>query len=119
MGSALPHISSAPVGTTFTFSLNEVADVALTFNRVLPGRRETGSCVAPSKTNRGRPRCNRSVIVGSLALPGHAGTDTIRFQGRLSRSRQLTPGNYTVSVTSHDSHGLKTLTRSLSFTILP
>ena len=119
LGSSLPHISSAPVGTAFAFRLNEPASVALTFMRVLPGRRAGGRCVAPSHGNGGRPKCKRNVIVGSLAVSGHAGSNTVGFQGRLSRTRKLTRGHYTASVTTRDSHGLITLTRSLSFTIVP
>ncbi len=119
LGGALPHISIARVGTTFTFQENEAASVALTFTHVLPGRRSAGRCIAPTHGNRGKPRCTRHLVVGNLGVPGHAGGNTIRFQGRISRTEKLAPGSYTVSVTSHDNHGLKNLTRSLGFTVLP
>lgn len=119
LGGAPPHISRAPVGTTFAFDLNEAANVALTFTQVLPGRRAAGKCVAPSRGNRKRPKCTRHVVVAGLPVSGHAGLNTIRFQGRVSQTKKLSPGSYTVGVTSHDARGLKSLTRSLSFTILP
>jgi len=119
LGSSLQHIGSTPLGTAFAFRLNEPASVALTFTRVLPGRRAGGRCVALSHRNRGRPKCKRNMIVGSLAVSGHAGSNTVRFRGRLSPTSKLTPGDYTASVTTRDSHGLKTLTRSLNFTIVP
>jgi hypothetical protein len=118
LGSALPHISSAPVGTTFAFTLSASANVSLTFMRALPGRRAGGSCVAPSHRNSTKPRCKRYVPAGSVAVPGHAGLAKVAFQGRLSRTKKLTPGNYTATVTARDSHGSKALARSLSFTIL-
>ncbi len=118
LGSALPHISSTPVGTTFAFTLNEPANVAVTFLQLLPGRRSSGHCVTPSRGNRRKPRCQRHVVAGSLAFAGHAGSNKVRFQGRLSRSTRLSPGSYTVSVTARDSHGPGTLTRSLAFTIV-
>jgi hypothetical protein len=119
LGSALAQISRAPVGTTFAFTLSATANVSLTFMRALPGRRAGGSCVAPSHRNGAKPRCKRYVPAGSLAVSGHAGLDKVRFQGRLSRTRRLTPGSYTATVTARDSHGSKALARSLSFTILP
>lgn len=119
LGSSLPHISSVPLGTRFSFSLNEPASVGLTFMRVLPGRRVSGKCLASRHQNRSRPKCKRNVSAGSLAVPGHAGLNTIRFQGRLSSAKKLTPGNYTVAVTTRDSLGLRTLTRSLSFAVVP
>ena len=79
----------------------------------------TASCVAPSRRNSAKPRCKRFVPAGSLAVAGHAGLDKVGFQGRLSRTTKLTPGNYTATVTARDSHGPKALARSLSFTILP
>lgn len=118
-GHSLPHISSAtPVGTTFSFSLNEPASVNLTFSQSVPGRRVAGRCVAPARRNAGRPRCKRSLVVGSFGVPGHAGVDKVGFQGRLSRSKALRPGSYLVSVTARDARGLKVVSRSLGFTIV-
>lgn len=120
-GRSLPHISSAggaPVGTTFSFSLNEPASVDLTFTQGVRGRRVAGRCVAPGHRNAGGPRCKRTLLVGSLAVPGHAGLDNLRFQGRLSGTKTLKPGNYLVSLTAHDAQGLKVVSQSLSFTII-
>ncbi len=120
-GRSLPHISSAggaPVGTTFGFSLNEPASVNLTFTQSVSGRRLAGRCVAPGHRNAGRPRCKRTLLVGSFALPGHAGLDKVGFEGRLSGSKTLKPGSYLVSLTAREAHGLKVVSRSLSFTII-
>ena len=95
LGGALPHTARTPVGTTFTFGLNETAGVALTFMRVLPGRRAGSSCVTPTRRNLNRPRCRRNVLAGSLAVSGHPGLNKLRFQGRLSRTTRLTPGKLT------------------------
>jgi len=108
-----------PVGTSFAFELNEPANLALAFARVLPGRRANGRCVAHSGANRSRPKCKRSVPAGSLPISAHAGRDKVRFQGRLSGARKLTPGNYTATVTMSVPHGTRTLTRPLTFTIVP
>jgi len=120
-GRSLPHISSAggaPVGTTFSFSLNEPASVNLTFTQRVAGRRVSGRCVAPGHRNGSRPRCKRTVTVGSFAVPGHAGLDKVSFQGRLSGTKRLKPGSYLVSLTARAGHGPKVFSRSLSFTII-
>ncbi len=118
-GRSLPHISSAtPVGTTFSFALNEPASVNLAFTQRVPGRRVAARCIAPGHGNAGRPRCKRPLTVGSFALPGHAGLDELDFQGRLSRSKTLKPGSYLVSLSASDARGLKVVSRSLSFTIV-
>ena len=106
------------MGTTFSFSLNESAAVNLTFTQSVPGQRVHGRCVAPGHRHSGRQRCKRTLTLGSVALPGHAGLDKVRFQGRLSGTRTLKPGSYLVSVTASDAHGLKVVSPSLSFTII-
>jgi hypothetical protein len=72
--------------------------------------------VTQTRGNRRRPRCTRNVAAGTLTLSGHSGTNRIKFQGRLSRTKKLRPGSYTVAVTATAS-GLKSAARSLSFTI--
>jgi len=118
LGGAPAHISSAPLGTSFVFDLNEPANLALAFAHVLSGRRVNGRCVAPGSANRGRPKCKRAVPSGSLPVAGHAGRDKVSFQGRLSRAKKLAPGDYTATVVTAGTHA-RAQTRSLSFTILP
>jgi hypothetical protein len=119
-GRSLPHISSvgAPVGTTFSFSLNEPATSTFTFTQSVAGRRAHGKCVAPKPGNVHSPKCKRTVAVGSFGASGKAGQDKVRFQGRLSSTKTLKPGTYAVSVTARDAHGLQAVSRSLPFTIV-
>jgi hypothetical protein len=120
-GRSLPRISSAssaPVGTTFSFSLNEPAAATFTFTHSVAGRRARGRCVTPNPGNAHKPRCKRTVTVGSFAVSGKAGQNKVRFQGRLSSVKTLKPGTYAVSVTAHDAHGLRGVSRSISFTIV-
>jgi IPT/TIG domain len=119
-GHSLPRISSvgAPVGTTFSFSLNEPATATFTFTQSVAGRRAHGRCVAPSHGNAHKPRCKRTVTVGSFAVSGKAGLNKVRFQGRPSSAKTLKPGSYLVSLTAREAHGLKVVSRSLSFTIV-
>jgi hypothetical protein len=120
-GKGLPHISSAgaPVGTTFSFTLNEPATASFAFTRRAPGRRAKGRCVAVTPGNAGKPKCKRTLNVGSFSLAGHSGLNEASFQGRLSRAKTLQPGAYSVVLTARDSRGLKAASQPLSFTILP
>jgi len=119
-GHSLPRISSvgAPVGTTFSFSLNEAATATFTFTHSVAGRRAHGRCVAPSHGNAHKPKCKRTVVVGSFGAYGKTGLDKVRFQGRLSSAKTLAPGTYAVSIAVRDAHGLKAISRSLPFTIV-
>jgi hypothetical protein len=120
-GRSLPHISSAgaPRGTTFSFSLSEPATASLAFTQRVPGRRVGGRCVAVGQRNAGKPKCKRTVSVGSFSLAGHAGLNKLRFQGRLSSAKTLKPGAYGVAISARDSRGLRSAPQSLSFTIVP
>ena len=107
-----------PVGTTFTFGLNAAATVTMSFTRTLPGRLVNGRCVAPGKRNHRRPRCSRVSRAGSLVFRGHAGTDRVRFDGRLSKRTRLKPGSYTVAIAAVDRIGRQSTPQKLSFTIV-
>jgi hypothetical protein len=84
-----------PVGTTFTTTLNTSATLALTFTTRVKRKTKTA---------------------GALTLHGHAGTDKIRFQGRISEHRKLKPGRYKLTIIASNSAG-KSRPRTVSFTI--
>ena len=104
------HRNGPPVGTTFTFVLSQPASVRLTFSR-LPGR-----CTSHHNTRHDHT-CPRPATAGSLSLAGHAGRNTVHFQGRLSRSRWLAPGGYSLTITAANGVGRSTAT-ALVFTIV-
>jgi hypothetical protein len=106
------------VGTTFSFALNEPATVNFTFTHQLPGRRAKRRCVARAKKNRHRPVCRRTVVAGTLLFTAHAGENTLVFQGRLSRTRKLRPGAYTLVITATNSAGMHSAAKLLRFTIV-
>jgi autotransporter-associated beta strand protein len=117
--SALPHfsrVSKPPVGTTFSFALNVAATTRLVFTELLPGRRVGGRCIAQTTKNRHKAACKRTVVAGALSLRGHAGTNRLKFAGRLSSTRKLAAGSYRVSVTAKNAGGTSGA-RSLLFTI--
>jgi putative cofactor-binding repeat protein len=118
-GNKLASIAKrVPVGTVFSFLLDQSAAVTLTFTQSVPGRRVAGRCVAPRPANRHKRACKRTVTRGTLApLTGHAGTNKVSFQGRISSSRKLAPGPYTLRIAARTAAG-RSQTRTLSFTIV-
>ncbi len=107
-----------PVGTTFSFSLNEQASVTFSFTQKATGRKVGGKCVAKSRKNAKRKSCKRTVTAGTLSFTGHAGTDNVVFQGRISRSKKLRPGSYTLVITATNTAGQKSGPQTLGFTIV-
>ncbi len=120
-GNRLAQISSKkrpPVGTTFSFTLNEQASVSFSFTRRVAGRKVGAKCVAQSPRNAKRKACRRTVTAGTLSFTGHSATNRVVFQGRVSRSKKLTPGRYTLIITASNSAGARSAPVSLSFTIV-
>jgi hypothetical protein len=98
------------LGTTFSFTLNEQANVRFAFTR-LPAK-----CSAPAHS-RHRRACPRPIPAGSLSIAGHRGADTLHFHGRLPSTRWLAPGSYAVAITAANGAG-RSPTTSLRFTIV-
>jgi hypothetical protein len=124
-GSALAHVSAGtgkkkrlPVGTTFSFGLNQPASVIFSFTQWASGRKVGKRCVSQTEKNKNRRHCAHTIIAGTLTLSGHAGTNKLRFQGRISRARKLKPGRYKLIVTATNAAGQRSTPRSLTFTIL-
>ncbi len=96
VGTALPTIASAhkpPVGTVFTFVLNQPATAKLVFKL---GHK----------------------VKGTLSMSAKTGKDKIKFQGRLSRKHRLAPGPYTVTITATNANHATSAPKKLSFTIV-
>ena len=105
-----------PIGTSFSFGLNEPASVELEFTQSLSGRKVGKSCVAQTKKNKHKRRCTRTVAAGTLTFSAHAGVNTVHFDGVLSAHNKLEPGSYTLQVTATAS-GKQSAPSSLHFTI--
>ncbi len=107
-----------PLGTTFSFTLNELASVRFAFTQRVGGRKVNGKCVAQTKKNRHKRACKRTVTQGLLTFAGHDGTNKVSFQGRISHSKKLRPGIYTLVITATNAAGQRSAAKQLSFTIL-
>jgi hypothetical protein len=108
----------APLGTTFSFALNEAARVSFAFTQRVAGRRVRATCVAPMRRNRHRPACKRTATRGSLSFAAHAGVNHVAFQGRLAGARKLPLGAYTLVITAADPGGRRAAPSRLAFTIV-
>jgi hypothetical protein len=120
LGSGLPTVALAPpVGTTISFKLSAAARATLTFSQPKTGRRVRGRCRPLTPANRRNPRCTIPNVRGNVSLLAHAATNRVHFEGRLSRSRKLTPGRYTLTIRATDSAGHRSAARSTTLTIVP
>ena len=58
------------------------------------------------------------MIAGTLRFRAHAGANKVRFQGRISRTRKLKPGRYTLVITATSTTGPQSTPKTLTFTIV-
>ena len=120
-GNKLAQVSrkkKPPVGTTFSFNLNEQASVTFAFTQRVAGRTVSHRCVPQTNKNRHKRGCKRTVTAGTMSFTGHPGTNRVSFQGRLSRSKKLKPGSYTLIITATNTAGAHSAAVSLRFAIV-
>lgn len=123
-GTALARLAGSgghppsPVGTSFSFNLNEKAAVKLSFVRETVGRRAGGRCSPATRKNRLRARCRLSSPVGALSFTAHPGQNRAYFDGRISVSQALAPASYELTLTATNAAGQRSAPRSLHFTVL-
>jgi hypothetical protein len=119
-GTSLARISrkhKAPLGTTFSLTLNASATVTFKFTHSVTGRRAGHKCVRKTRRNAKHRKCKRTITAGTLTFAGHAGINKVTFQGRVSPSKKLRPGRYTLLITASNSSGHAGPVR-LNFTIV-
>jgi hypothetical protein len=75
-------------------------------------------CVAKAPKGRRGKSCARTVTVGALSLAGHAGLDRVAFQGRISPSKRLKPGCYTLHIVATNAAKEHSAPATLTFTIV-
>jgi hypothetical protein len=125
LGTKLPKFAGIarahmlPVGTTFRFTLNEAATVRFAFAQLVPGRKANGTCAAQIASNRSHKACTRGVPRGSLSFSAGAGLNKLFFQGRLTRTRKLKPGSYTLTITATNAAGQRATKTLRPFTVFP
>jgi hypothetical protein len=106
-----------PTGTGVRFNLSIPASVTFAVERSAAGRRlANGRCVVPTRGNRTRPRCTRTVVVGSFTRNGSAGANSFRFNGRV-RGRLLAPGAYRLAAFA-SAGALRSATARRAFTVI-
>jgi hypothetical protein len=93
LGTRIHYFTSEPTTTTFTVV------------RLAAGRRVGKRCVKPTKHNRTRPKCTRTVPVkGHFSHRDSGGAVSLRFSGRVG-GRKLSPGSYRLIAKVRDDAG--------------
>jgi hypothetical protein len=100
-----------PLGTTFSFSLNEQAAVTFSFM-------QSGRCQADTGVRGLGRNCTRGALLGTFSFPAHGGANRVLFQGQLPRSKRLRAGRYTVVVSATNIAGAHGAPQTLAFTIV-
>jgi hypothetical protein len=108
-------------GTTIRYRLSEAATVTLSVQRVRPGRRVRGRCLKPKRRNRQARRCTRfAAVKPALTFRNQAaGQRRIRFSGRLSRRKALSPGPYRLTLRARDAAGNRSAPLRTRVLVLP
>jgi hypothetical protein len=104
------------VGTRLRYSLSEAAQVSVTIQRALAGRRAGGKCVRPTRQLRRAKPCTRYHTSGTLASSAKAGANSTRFSGRLG-GRALRPGSYRAVIGATDADGNRSTPLATRFRI--
>jgi virginiamycin B lyase len=81
----------APVGTVFSYQLDQAASVKVELKRKGGGRLVGGKCKKLTKGNGKKKRCDR--LVGNLYRTAAAGFNELPFSGRI-KGKALLPGKY-------------------------
>lgn len=86
-----------------SFTLDRAASVRFTIERASNGRRVRGRCVKGTPSNRARPRCTRYTrLAGGFTRSSVAGSNRLRFTGRLGARRLRVAGYRLVATPSAD-----------------
>jgi hypothetical protein len=108
-----------PVGTTFSFRLDQSAQVTLTFRHATQGRRVAGKCVVRTRSNAAKPHCTRTLTDGTIRVNAAGGNSRLRFDGRVNSMKKLTSRSYSVAVSAKNAAGKTSTAQVLHFTIAP
>jgi hypothetical protein len=107
-GTVISYLDSQAARTTFTVSVRQ------------PGIRKGKRCVKPSRRKAGGKkgrRCTRVVALGTFAHSDTAGSNKLRFTGRV-RGKRLTPRRYKLSASARMGSGKISKPQTVAFRIL-
>jgi hypothetical protein len=104
-----------PVGTTFSFDLNEPASVTFTFVKAVNGHK-VAKMGRPRTRKDNERRSIRAFVAGILKLPARMGANQVSFEGYVSRHEKLPSGDYTLLI-SAGIQGRHSKASTLHFTI--
>jgi hypothetical protein len=108
----------APVGTSFSFTVNETARVSFVFTQAVSRRKVSGKCRSPTRHNHKDPRCRRTITRARLTYTANAGRHRITFRGQVNNKR-LPLGAYTLTLTATNTMTHRhSHSRTLRFTIV-
>ncbi len=88
-----PGHPKPPIGTAFSWQLNEPAQLRFVFTQQVPGRRVDGACKAPSRRNRHRQTCLRTVTVATHTMSAGTGSGRWTFKGAMAKRPQAEAGD--------------------------
>lgn len=118
-GRLLPALTRSTRGGQLRFTVSEPATVRFRFAKATSGRKVGSSCVKRTRRNASKKRCVRYVkVAGSFTVsPKAAGSYRVRFQGRLTKTRRLSPGRYRVTATATGASGATARAVTATFTL--
>jgi hypothetical protein len=93
-----------PRGTTFTFTLDQTALMAIDVERKSIGRRVNGKCRRASRRLQKRKHCTLFTTIGVLHRAAHGGHNSLPFSGRIARTA-LRPATYRARFTAWTAFG--------------
>jgi hypothetical protein len=108
-------------GTRFRYKLSKAAEVTITIERKLSGRRvkkgKKTVCAKPARKYRKKRKCTRYKRVGTIRATGKAGSNTTSFTGRF-RGKALKRGRYRATIVATDAQGVKSTPRRLNLRVV-
>jgi hypothetical protein len=109
--------ATAKRGTTFLYSLSEVAVVRFTIERRSKGRLVDGRCRRPTRENRDARACTRYTRVGSFWRSAAAGANKTKFRGKVG-GRWLRRGPYRATLRATDGAGNRSHRKRVRFKVV-
>jgi hypothetical protein len=109
--------ATAKRGTTFLYSLSEVAIVRFTIGRRSKGRLVDGRCRRPTRGNRAARACARFTRAGSFRRSATAGANKTTFRGKI-RGRWLRPGSHRATLRATDGAGNRSQRKRVHFKVV-